>query len=436
MSIELITILMFGSLVVLLMLGLPLAFATGGIAAVFLLFLWGPPAFLLIVARVWELMISFVMVAVPMFIFMANVLDRAGVAADLYEAVYQWTDRLRGGLAIATVVACAILAAMVGIIGAGIVTMGLIALPAMLKRHYHKGMALGSICAGGSLGILIPPSVLFILYGLVAGVSVGRLFLGGVGPGLLLGGLYILYIGIRSFFQPGVAPAVPEEERLPLRHKLSLLKGVILPAFLIVTVLGSIFGGIATPTEAAGIGCLGAILCAAIRRRLTWGMLKDVIFQTTKVTCVLLWVVFGAYSLIGVYTLAGGARFIEEIIVGLPLGPWGILIVMQIIFIILGMFIDWIGILMITMPIFVPIITDLGFDPLWFGILFNLNMQIAFLSPPFGLALFYLKGVAPPEITMTDLYRSIWPFVTLQMIGLVLVMIFPQIGMWLPNLML
>lgn len=417
------------------MLGIPLTFATGGLATIFVIYLWGPPGFMLVILRVWHMMGSFVLIAVPMFTFMAFMLDRSGIAADLYEALYQWTGRVRGGLAIATVAACSILAAMVGIMGAGVVAMGLIALPAMLKRGYNKNMALGSIMAGGSLGQLIPPSITFILYALVAGVSVGDLFLGGVGPGLLLAAFYMLYIWIRSYLQPGLAPALSKEEMLPLRDKLILTKHLIAPAILIVTVLGSIFAGIATPSEAAGVGALGALICAAVRRRLTWKVLKEVGFDTTKITCMIMWLIFGAYSMVGVYILAGGGDFVEGIIVGIGLGPWGILIVMQIMFIIMGMFIDWIGILMLTMPIFIPIITELGFDPLWFGILFNINTQISFLSPPFGLAAFYMKGVSPPEITMGDVYRSVWPFIIIQMIVLALVMIFPEIGVWLPGVM-
>jgi len=436
MSVELITLLMFGALVVSLMLGLPLAFATGGVAAIFILLLWGPPAFLLVTARVWDLMGNFVLISVPLFVFMALMLERSGIASDLYEAIYQWVGHIRGGLAIATVLICCILAAMVGIIGASIVMMGLIALPAMLKRGYDKKLALGCISASGSLGAIIPPSVLFVLYAMLAGESVGKLFAGGILPGLLLAALYIAYISIRSFLQPDFAPAPPKTESvLSLRQKLVLLKGIILPALLIVIVLGSIFAGIATPTEAAGVGSLGSILSAAIYRRLSWETVKEVVFETTKVTCMLMWLIFGASSLIGVYTLAGGARFIEEMILGLPLGPWGILIAMQILLIILGMFIDFIGILFITGPIFVPIIVKLGFDPIWFGVLFNLNMQISFLSPPFGLALFYLKGVAPPGITMGDLYRSVWPFIIIQLFVLALTMIFPQIAMWLPDMM-
>ncbi|MBT9142104.1 MAG: C4-dicarboxylate TRAP transporter large permease protein DctM [Syntrophomonadaceae bacterium] len=437
MSIEIITLLMFGSLVVLLATGLPIAFVTGGLAVLFTFFLVGPAALHLVVARIMGLMADYILVAIPMFIFMAAMLERSGIIDDMYEAMYQWMGSLRGGLAIGTVLICTILAAMVGIIGAAVVTMGLIALPVMLNRNYHKDIALGSICAGGTLGILIPPSILFIVYAVTAGVSVGRLFIGGVMPGLLLSGLYITYIGIRCFLRPNDGPSVSQQERqaISLRQKFGLLKSLILPVLLVAMVLGSIFGGIAAPTEAAGVGALGAILCTVIHRRFTWQRLKEASLQTIRATCMVLWTIFGAGSFVALYTMVGGADFVREVIMGLPLGPWGILIVMQIFLIFMGMFLDWVGILLLCVPIFVPIITELGFDPLWFGVLYNVNMQMSFLTPPFGYALFYLKGVAPEGVSMGDIYRAIWPFVILQAIGLALCMIFPQIITWLPGLM-
>ncbi len=438
MSIEVITLVMFGLLVALLVLGQPIAFASGAVAAVFLLFLWGPPGFILVMARVWGTMTEFILIAVPMFIFMAFMLTRAGVGEDLFNAIYHWLGPLRGGLAVSTVLACAVLAAMVGIVGAGVVMMGLIALPAMLKHNYSKDLALGSVCAGGTLGQLIPPSTLFIVYGLAAGVSIGQLFAGGIFPGLILAALFSSYILIRSYLQPDLAPALSKEERamVSFRQKLALLRGLVLPIFLVVLVLGAIFGGIATPSEAAGVGALGAIICAAVNRRLNWQMLKEVLFQTTKVTCMVLWLVWSASLITGFYTLAGGAQFVREMMLGLPFGNWGIIIVMQLILIVAGMFIDPIGIIMIAAPLFVPIIKEMGFDPVWFGIVFNVNMQMAYLTPPFGHAMFYLKGVVPPDITMTDIYRSIWPFVLLQLLGLILLLVFPQIGMWLPGVLL
>jgi len=436
MSIELITLLMFGSLVVLMAMGLPNAFATGGIAVAFLLYLWGPPAFMMVMLRVWATMSDFILIAVPMFILMASILERSGIGDELYEAIYRWLGSLRGGLAMATVIACAILAAMVGIVGAGVVMMGLVALPAMRKRGYKKGLTLGCVCAGGSLGLLIPPSILYILYGMTAGVSIGHLFAGGIGPGILLAVLFIIYIGILSYFRPDVAPALPEEERrMPLKQKLALLKGLVLPALLVFLVLGSIFLGAAVPSEAAGVGALGAVLCAVVRRRFNWKMLKESLVETTKITSMVIWIVFGASALIGVYTLAGGARFVEETVLALPLGRWGILILTQVFYIFMGMFIEYIGLLLISVPIFVPIIVALDFCPIWFGILFSVNMQIASLSPPFGYSLFYLKGVAPPDISLWDIYLSVWPFMGIQLITLILVMIFPQIAMWLPGIL-
>lgn len=437
MSIEWITLLIIFSFLTLLLLGLPLAFVTGSVAVIFTYFLIGPDGLFLIVTRIFTMMNNFILVAVPLFIFMAYILERAGVAEDLFRTVYVWSGPLRGGLAVATVISCTIMAAMVGIIGAEITTFGLIALPAMFKRGYDKKLALGTVCVGGALATLIPPSVVFIMYGLVAGVSVGKLFIAGVLPGLMLASFYILYILVRAYLNPELAPAAPIEERnISFKQKMIMLKGLILPGFIVISVLGSIYGGIATPTEAAGAGSLGAVISAAINRRLNWGIFKDSAIRTMKVTCMLIWLFFGASAIIGIYTLAGGAEFVKTTISGLPLGPLGIVIAMQIILIILGCFLDWIGILLLTMPLFVPIIQDLGFDPIWFGVLFCLNMQISYISPPFGPGVFYLKSVTPPEIRVEDIFGSIWPFAIILIFGLVLVIIFPQIALWLPEKMI
>ncbi|GAI96137.1 unnamed protein product, partial [marine sediment metagenome] len=268
-------------------------------------------------------------------------------------------------------------------------------LPFMLRSKYNKGLALGSILAGGSLGVLIPPSIVFIIYGMFAGESIGKLFMGGVGPGLVLAGLYITYIGIRSYLDPQLAPALPEEERtLSLRQKISLTRTLILPILLIMGVLGTIYLGLATPGEAAGIGAAGAIICAAIYRKFNWQNLKESVYGTIKTLGITFWLCAGAYLFAGVFTVAGGAEYIGGMLSGLPLGRWGILFVMQLILILLGMVIDTIGIVILLVPIFVPVINALGFDSLWFGVVFNVNLQIGYLSPPFGYSLFYLKGVA------------------------------------------
>ncbi len=437
MSIEWITGLMILVFMAILAAGLPLAFATGAVAVMFAIGLFGVGSLNLIVSRVFTLMGNYVLVSVPLFILMACILERAGVAEDLFRAVHVWSGRLRGGLAVAVIISCAIMAAMVGVIGAEVVTMGVVALPAMLSRKYDKDLALGSICAGGGLATLIPPSVVFIMYGLTAGVSVGQLYMAGVVPGLILAGFFIAYIVTRSYLQPALAPAASEEERsIPLRQKLGLLRGLILPGVVAFGVLGSLYAGLATPTEAAGVGCLGAFFSAAVNRRLTWENVSRAVVDTTKVTCMLYWLFFGASALIGVYTLAGGTNFMKQTITALPIGPWGVLILMQIVWIILGCLIDWIGIRLLTAPIFVPIIESFGFNTVWFGVLFCMNMQISYLSPPFGPAVFYLKGVTPPDITIGDIFHSIWPFMALQMVALALVMAFPRLALWLPSLMI
>jgi tripartite ATP-independent transporter DctM subunit len=432
MSVELIAIGMFGLLIVLLLVGVPLAFVGGGIAALFILYLWGVDGFFLVVAHVSDTMGSYTMIAAPMFIFMANMLERSGVGDALFKAIHIWTGPVRGSLAVATIISCTVIAAMVGIVGAGVVMMGLVALPAMLNRNYDKGIALGSVLAGGSLGQLIPPSVIFVVYGMVAGVSIGRLFMGGLVAGLLLSGLFIVYILIRCYFQPHLGPPVPREERMKitLTQKLVLLRGLIIPALLMIGVLGSIFLGVATPTEAAGIGALGSLLSAAVHRKLTWENLKYALFQTTQATCMIAWIFFSVATFSSVFTLAGASKLVEDAIMGLPLGPWGILIFMQVFYLIMGVPMDWLGCLMITAPIFLPIVEGLGFDLVWFGVLFNVNMQIAYLSPPVGASMYYLKGVAPPEITIGDIFRSTFPFIGLQLIGLILILAFPQIVMW------
>ena len=436
-SVQMLTLLMFGSFALLLALGLPLAWTTLGIALLFSLILEGTSFFDIFVYRLWDTLTAFSFIAIPLFIFMANMLRYSGVADDLFDTLYKWMGPLRGGLAMATVAVGAILAAMIGTAGADVTIMGLVALPAMMKRKYNKHMALGSIMAGGILGVMIPPSVMFILYGLVAGESIGKLFMGGVGAGILMATLYIIYIGTRSAIQPNFAPALTKEERqIPLLTKILMAKTLILPLVLILLVLGSIYMGIATPGEAAGIGAAGGVIIALSRRRLNWSNFREALKSALKTTGLIMWIVFGANAFIGVYTFAGGIKFVSEFITGLPLGPWGMLILIQVILIFLGMIIDIVGITMLTVPIFVPIITSLGFDPLWFGILFNMNIQIAYLSPPFGYGMFYMKAVAPKDVTTLDLYSSVWPFIILQVIALVIVMMFPPIATWLPNKMI
>ncbi len=440
------TILMFGSLAVLLMAGLPLAFVTGGLACVFL-FVFGSPQMLNILpSRIFPLMTDYQLSAIPLFIFMASMLERAGIIEELYDMVYKILGGLRGGLAISTIIASTLLAAMCGVIGATEVTMGLIALPAMVRRKYHPTIACGSILAGGTLGILIPPSILAILFAVVAQQSVGELFIGAVIPGLILSGLYILYVSAVTWIKPEAGPALPVDERVSAQEKFRLLGNMFAPIALVALVLGIIFAGIATPVEAAGVGTFGAIVVAAMHRRLSWENIRAAALTTLRVTGMVLWIIFGATLFVGFYVVNGGQQFVNETIIGTGLGPYGILVLMMALLVVLGMFLDWVGILLLAVPIFVPLMKTLSFDgvfglpgvapeelALWFGVVYMVNMQMSFLSPPFGYALFYLKSVAPPEITMAQIYRASVPFLFLQAVGLSICVIFPEVVLWLPR---
>jgi tripartite ATP-independent transporter DctM subunit len=371
--------------------------------------------------------------AIPLFIFMACILERGGLIGEIYEMVHHWVGWLKGGVATASVGACTMMAAMVGVIGASEVTMGVIALPEMLKRRYDKYIAAGSILAGGTLGILIPPSVMLIVYGMVDNSSIGQLYAGAFLPGFLLASLYILYITIRCYINPRLGPAIPKEERLPITGKLKKSLPIIPAGILIFLVLGTIVTGIAAPTEAAGVGATGAIILTAISGKLKWKGIVEACENTLKSSAMVLWTMFGANIFVALYVMVGGGRFVTDVLIGSGLSKWVILWIMQLMLIFLGCFIDWVGIVMLTVPIFGPIIRQLGFDPIWFGVLFAVNLQMSFLSPPFGYALFYLKGVAPPEVSTTDIWRSAAPFLALQFIGLVLCMAFPDIILIVPT---
>ncbi len=446
-NIEMLTFLMFGSLALLLMMGLPMAFVVGGLGVVFIYLVGGQTMVNIIPTRIFPLMTNPDLAAIPLFIFMAAMLERAGLIEEMFDVVYKWMGGLNGGLAAATILASTILAAMVGVIGAAVVTMGIIALPAMLKRSYDQKIALGSIMAGGTLGILIPPSILAILYAVVAQQSVGQLYLGSVLPGLMLSGMYIAYVLIRTWMRPSLGPALPKEERVSIAGKLRLLLNLIAPIILVFLVLGLLFGGIATPVEAAGIGSFGAMVVAAMHKRFSLRALREASITTARASAMVLWIIFGASIFVGFFILQGGQAFITDSILGTGLNPYGILIVMMIMLIFLGMFLDWVGILLLTVPIFVPIIQSLSFDGLfglpgvssdqvilWFGVLYLVNMQMSFLSPPFGYALFYLRGVCPPEISMATIFKSALVFLAIQALGLILCIVVPGIITWLPSL--
>jgi tripartite ATP-independent transporter DctM subunit len=432
MSVELATILLFGGLIVLLCLGVPVAFAIGALCVPIIFLLWGQSGLLTLVTTTVGTITDSTLITIPLFLLMGNFLLHSGLSERLFQAVSYWLSGLRGSLAMVAVVVCVALA-MVSGFGPGMLTMGLIAVPAMLKRSYHKSLALGTVMAGGVLGDIIPPSIIMIVFAFVGRVSIGRLFFGGVIPGFICASLYILYIGIRCHFQPQLAPKLAETVTWKMRW--AALKEMILPVLLIIMVLGSIFLGIATPTEAAAVGAFGAFLCCLIYRQFSWKMLITSCQETLKISGMALWILVAA-TLFGVTTTMAGIReLLIEVISGLPIDRWVILIGMQIILLILGMFMDDYAIITICAPIFIPIAVSLGFDLVWFSIVFILNMQVAYLTPPFGWSLILMKGVAPPEITTTDIWRSVPPFVTMQVLVLVLTIFLPQLALWLPGKM-
>ncbi|WP_026291555.1 TRAP transporter large permease [Marinobacterium rhizophilum] len=431
----LITIGMFGAMFVMLMLGAPLAWSLLSVGIVFAFSLWGPGSLELLTISSFAAMDNFLLVALPMFIFMGLMLERSGITDDLFEMMNKLMGQIPGGLGIGTVIICALIAAMAGVSGAATVSLGVIALPAMLKRGYDKKLVTGTIMAGGALGFLIPPSVLMILYAFLARESVGKLFAAGLMPGLMLAGIYILYVLIRSRINPSLAPPVPKEEQVDWVGKLKSLKALVLPGALITTVLTCIISGITAPSEASAIGAAGAILCAAIYRTLTFAMLKDVLLSTTRLMGMLIWITVAAIFFSKVYIGLDAGFLLQDIVEDTSLSPMWVIIMMLCCYFVLGMFLDDFAIVFITVPLFVPIVESLGFDTIWFAVLFIVSMQCAYLTPPFGYNLFYMRSVAPPEVTIYDLYKAAVPFIVLQIIGLGLLLAFPQIALWLPEVL-
>ena len=377
----------------------------------------------------------YTLVALPLFVFMGVVLSKSGVGEDLFSVIHKWMGPINGGLSMGAIVIGIIMAAMVGISGPAIIVLALIALPSMLGRGYDKIMVSGAIQAGGGLGILIPPSSYMILYAIMGGLSLSKLFAAAVFPGLLLSGLYLAYIAIRCYFNPKLGPALPYEERSSWKEKFISLKSLIMPFMLIFLSLGVIFFGIAAPTEAAAMAAIGSVACAAVKKKLTWKLIHDSCIESMHVSAMLGWLLIGVFAYSNVYNGLGAVEMIQNLFIQLNLGKWGALIVMQLTWIVLGIFMDEVAMLFITMPVYLPIIKSFGFDPIWFGILYCINAQMALMTPPFGFNIFILKGVAPKEINLADIYRSVWPFVILQAVCLALVMLFPEIAMWLPSLM-
>lgn len=440
LSPEIVTIIMLGGVLLGVLVGYPLAIPVGAVGLIMGYLLFGGAVFDLLYARLFSLITSYVLLAIPLFVFMGVMLERSGIAERMWRALYLWLSGLRGGLAITTVLIGTILAACVGIIGASVTMLAILALPAMLRRGYDKSLASGAVCAGGTLGILIPPSIMLVIYGPMAGISVGKLFMAAFLPGFVLSGLYCSYVALRCLFQPEMAPAVPVEERaVPLIKKTTmLLTSLVPPGLLILAVLGSIFMGIAPPTEAAAVGAFAATLLTIAYGGFSRQALKETALQTLKVTSMILLIGGLSFAYVGVFVGAGCGHVIENFILAAPFGRWGAFAVVMFIIFALGFFIDWIGIIFIMVPILAPIAPALGFDPLWFGMMLIINLQMSFMTPPFASAIFYLRGSAAPElgVTMGDIIRGVFPFVGLIIIGLGLCVAFPQLILWLPGMMI
>jgi len=446
---------MFLTFVGLLFTGFPVAFVLGGVAVLFTLVgylsdLWFGTitgldflTFGMSVNRIYKFMDNWVLVALPMFIFMGLMLDRSGIAENLMKSMQQLFGKVRGGLAVTVTTIGIILAASTGIIGASVVLLGLLSLPAMMKQGYSKTLALGTIAGSGTLGILIPPSIMLVIMADQLGLSVGDLFMGAVIPGMILGSLYITYILIFSLIKPSAAPLDPDRQPLAWKMIWDVFKNILPPAALIIAVLGSIFAGITTPTEASGVGALGASILAAFNKKLNRKVIVEVMKSCFNTTAYIFAIFLGATAFALVLRSLGGDEFIERILTGIPLGPYGIMAIILGSVFLLGFFLDWIEITLIVLPLIAPVVSGLGFqidghgvidnpELIWFVVLIAVSLQTSFLTPPVGFALFYLKGVCPPEIELIDIYKGVVPFIILQLIGLLIVAIWPQLVIWLP----
>jgi len=436
---EVLLAILFGGLIAGLAAGFPVAFVMLGISFIVGFLGIGPGFYHMMVLRIFETMQNYILAAIILFVYMGIMLERSGAAEKLFSSIHLVLGGLKGGLALAVVAACTVMAAATGIMGAPVIIMGLFALPQMLTKGYNPALSCGTICAGGTLGILIPPSIMLIVYGPMAGVSVGKLFMAAIIPGLLLSVLYAVYILTRCWLQPELGPPLPPEQRaVPFKQKLATVATSMLPTLLLIlAVLGTIFFGIAAPTEAAAVGAFVSVLLAAFYGKLDGKSLKESFYQTMVVSSMILLIVAAAFVFTGTFMLVGGGELVKEGLLSLPLGRWGILAIMMAAFFAFGLFMEWVGIVPILVPIFTPILAELQFDPLWAAILFCVAMQTSFLTPPMAPALFYIKGVAPAEIDFgRHIVRGTIPFVVLQLIGLLILTLFPQLVLWLPNLMI
>lgn len=433
---DLMPLFMFLALLIFLMLGFPVAFTLGGVALIFGLLTSGLNFFHLLPLRIWGIMSNYVLIAVPLFIYMGVMLEKSGLAEDLLETMALLFGRIRGGLAISVMVVGAMLGAATGIVGATVVTMGLLSLPTMLKRGYSPELATGTVAAAGTLGQIIPPSIVLVLLGSILNVSIGDMFIGAVIPSAILVSLYLISLILIAWFKPEIAPAMPKAELEKFRGKVMVkrvVKALLLPSFLVLAVLGSIFAGVASPTEAAAVGAFGATLLTIFYGKFSLGALKSVMKETTLLTSMVFIILVGATAFGLVFRIMGGDRQLTQLILDSNLSPNMFLFLVMALIFVLGFFIDFIEITFIIVPVVAPIFAKMGIDFLWLGVLIAMNLQTSFLTPPFGFSLFYLKGVAPASVTTAHLYKGIIPFVLIQLFTLIVLILFPETVKWLPR---
>jgi tripartite ATP-independent transporter DctM subunit len=431
-------LLMFPALFTLIFSGFPIAFSLLAVAFGFGMYTFSDAVFFQFTQKVEEVASNFVLAAVPLFVFMGAMLERSGIAEQLFSAVHMWTKRLPGGLAVGTVIMCIIFAASTGVIGATETVVGLLAIPAMMKYQYSKSLISGTICAGGSLGTIIPPSVVVVVMGPIAQVSIGDLMVGMIFPGLILSGLYIIYIVGLCILRPETAPRIDDGEDDPpfLQKVLITIKALVPPLFMIFAVLGSIMLGWAAPTEAAGLGALGAFLMTILYGKFSFSMFGGALVKTILITSMIMFILMAGSLFTGVFVASGGMSIMREIIGGLELSPFMLLVIFLAIVFIAGFFLEWISILLIFVPIFMPFVREMGFEPVWFCMLLLIMIQTSYLTPPMAPAIFYLRGVAPPAITLRHMYAGVVPFIVIQIIALAIVAAFPQTALWLPTQLL
>ena len=435
MSYEAIAIIMFGSMLLMLLTGQRVFAAIGIVSTVAALLLWGEGGVEMPFTAAFKLFKWYPLLTLPLFIYMGYILSESGIADDLYRMFHVWFGGLKGGLAVGTIGLMVVISAMNGLSVAGMAIGATIALPEMLRRGYDKIMITGVVQAGSSLGILVPPSVVLVLYGMIARESVGKLWLAGALPGLMMAALFIVYIVIRCRVQPHLGPTVSEADRnLPMSEKLRLLRAGIIPFLIFFFMTGLFVMGITSLVESSAVGATAATLAAAVRRRLNRKVMEETVRKTLGISCMFMWIILAALCFGAVFDGIGAARAIETLfITNWDLTPWEVLIMMQLSYLFMGMFLDDTAMLVIVAPLYVPLVKILGFDPVWYGVLYTITCQIAYMTPPFGYNLFLMRAMAPPEITLVDIYRSISPFVLVMILALVLVMVFPQIALWLPG---